>query len=231
MKRRIGSAAVAYALNVARSDVGGFRGLCLRFTRLCFNIDAKYDSARSAWEHTPEGDRHELDPEPPPGVPVYWKIGQYWHVATSVGGGWVVSTDILRTGMADRVRISTITRGWGATYLGWAETLNGVRVWWPAEPGAAPKTVSYAHVVAAADADPRAAQGKGLHPADVRIVEAALVAEGLLDARWSDGAWGTKTTAAWRRFQKRRGDTTPTGRPGRVGLMWLGAKHGFVLGP
>jgi hypothetical protein len=66
----------------------------------------------------------------------------------------------------------------------------------PAKPKPVPvqRKVSLAHVVAAAEHDPSAAQGHSSHPADVRPVEAALVAEKLLDATWSkDGSFGSET--------------------------------------
>ncbi len=50
------------------------------------------------------------------------------HVAISAGNGWCWSTDILRPGRWDRVRIDDLAKRWNMKYLGWSETLNGVRV-------------------------------------------------------------------------------------------------------
>jgi hypothetical protein len=107
----------------------------------------------------------------------------------------------------------------------------------PSQPKPSTPTVSLAHVQAAAKTDPGAAQGHTTHPADVKIVEAALVAEGLLDKAYAgDGSWGTKTLAAYSKWQlklypgastKPGGDAD--GHPGKDSLVKLGHKHGFVV--
>lgn len=104
----------------------------------------------------------------------------------------------------------------------------------PAPKPAAPAvpTVSLANVIDAAKKDPKAAQGKGAHPADTKVVEAALKAEGLLDAKYaSDGAFGTTTVAAYKAWQKRCGYSgdAADGIPGHDSLFRLGQKHGFKV--
>jgi hypothetical protein len=122
----------------AVADVAGgpavWRNLCLKRVRTLLGVPAKYASAILAWRHVAPEDRHD-DPEPPRGVPVFWAIGTYGHVAVSDGGGWCFSTDIMRRGRLDRVPIALISQRWGATYLGWSETLNDVRVWTAHAPG------------------------------------------------------------------------------------------------
>lgn len=111
----------------------------------------------------------------------------------------------------------------------WAQYLPGHKVTPTPAPG---KKVSLANVIAAAKADPNAAQGHGLHPADVRIVEAALKAEGLLDAAYSaDGYFGSKAIAAYRAWQERCHYTgkAADGIPGRDSLTRLGRAHGFTV--
>jgi hypothetical protein len=111
---------------------------------------------------------------------------------------------------------------------------------WPAFPAApapapAPKpvakpTVSLANVVAAAKADPKAAQGHALHAADVRPVEAALKAEGLLAAAYAaDGSFGSLTVTAYAKWQQHLGYTgkDADGIPGKTSLTKLGQRHGF----
>jgi hypothetical protein len=93
-------------------------------------------------------------------------------------------------------------------------------------------TVSLANVVAAAKSDPKAAQGKALHAADVKPVEAALKAEGLLSAKYaSDGSFGTTTVTAYAAWQRKLGFTgkDADGIPGKSTLAKLGAKHGFKV--
>lgn len=98
----------------------------------------------------------------------------------------------------------------------------------PTAPASVPR-VSLAHVRSAAQTDPRAAQGHQTHAADVRVVEAALKAEGLLATSYAgDGSWGTKTLTAYAAWQHRAGVGGPyDGIPGIKSLTLLGAKHHF----
>jgi hypothetical protein len=106
----------------------------------------------------------------------------------------------------------------------------------PAKPpvkAPAPKpVVSLAHVVEAANTDPHAAQGHASHPGDVKPVEAALAAEGLLDKKYAaDGSYGSLTVTAYAEWQKRCGFTgaDANGIPGHKTLTDLGNKHGFTV--
>lgn len=107
---------------------------CLKQVRLSLGIPAKYPRAIDAWYGAGGRDgvdtHYMADPPPPAGVPVFWSggPGSAGHVALSAGGGWVWSTDILRRGHWAKVPISLIHTKWGLKYLGWSETLNGVRV-------------------------------------------------------------------------------------------------------
>lgn len=99
------------------------------------------------------------------------------------------------------------------------------------KPPAKPR-VSLAHVIHAARTDPHAAQGKASYPKDVKPVEAALHAEGLLDkAHSADGAFGTLSIegyAKWQRACGYSGDAA-NGIPGHDSLVKLGKKHGFEV--
>lgn len=106
----------------------------------------------------------------------------------------------------------------------------------PAKP-AAPKppakpVVDLSNVVAAAKADPKAAQGHTTHAADVKIVEAALKAEGLLSSKYaSDGSYGTTTKTAYSAYQRKLGysGADADGIPGMTSLKKLGTAHGFTV--
>lgn len=77
-------------------------------------------------------------------------------------------------------------------------------------------------------------QGSTSHPADVRIVEAALVAEGLLSAKFAgDGSFGTETISAYKRWQRSLGfsGADADGHPGGDSLSKLGRRHGFAVVP
>jgi hypothetical protein len=91
-------------------------------------------------------------------------------------------------------------------------------------------TLDLRDVAAAFRADPERPQGNGLHPGDVRVVELALKAEGLLEAEYAtDGYAGTKTVAAYAAWQKKCGykGKAADGIPGEESLKRLGAEHGF----
>jgi hypothetical protein len=87
-------------------------------------------------------------------------------------------------------------------------------------------------VVLAAQCDP-VKDGTGLTPgagASVRLVEQALVAEGLLAAQYVDGHFGTATRTAYGRWQQSLGyqGLTANGLPGRASLTAL-AQDRFSL--
>ncbi|MER5584130.1 N-acetylmuramoyl-L-alanine amidase [Streptomyces asoensis] len=101
------------------------------------------------------------------------------------------------------------------------------------KPAAKPK-VSLAHVVASARKDPPAADGHTTYKAEVLIIEKALKAEGLLPSQYVDGSFGTKTVAAYARWQRSPAGGGYTGAdadgiPGKSSLRLLGARHGFTV--
>ena len=99
----------------------------------------------------------------------------------------------------------------------------------PARP-ARPR-VSVSHIERARQVDPGAAQGHRTYPADVNVVEAALVRGGFLaNNRYAfDGSFGSKTVAAYDAFRRSAGyrGLAATGSIGRESLSKLGAKYGF----
>ena len=103
----------------------------------------------------------------------------------------------------------------------------------PSTPATTPPTrpvVDLSNVVAAARRDPALKQGGTTHAADVKRVEAALKAEGLLSAKYaSDGSYGSTTVAAYAAWQRRCGyqGRAADGIPGNDSLKRLGKKHGF----
>ncbi|MFI6447085.1 peptidoglycan-binding protein [Kitasatospora sp. NPDC050543] len=97
-------------------------------------------------------------------------------------------------------------------------------------PGERP-AVSVAHLVAAARTDPGGGQGHRTYGTEVKIVEQALVDEGLLDPAWVDGSFGTRTVTAYAAWQRRLGYTgsAADGIPGHGSLSRLGDAHGFIV--
>lgn len=102
-----------------------------------------------------------------------------------------------------------------------------------ANPAIVIPTVSLANVVYAAKHDPKAPQGHTTHPADVKLVEHALNAEGLLPTKYSkDGSFGTLTIEAYQKWQQRcgfHGASAVDGIPGIESLTKLGSRHGFTV--
>jgi len=94
--------------------------------------------------------------------------------------------------------------------------------------------VDLSQLRAAALRDPARPQG-GTTPGsvdDVKIVEAALVREGLLNPRYAgDGSFGSLTVKAYAGWQRRLGyaGADADGIPGLVSLRKLGAKYGFSV--
>jgi hypothetical protein len=108
-----------------------------------------------------------------------------------------------------------------------------VKVTSPAKPVPAAKPkVDLSDLVRAAKTDPHAAQGHTTYAAGVKLVEAALRAEGYLAKAYaSDGSYGTTTIAAYRKWQLKLGyrGSEADGIPGFVSLTKLGNKHGFTV--
>ncbi|MFJ4010900.1 peptidoglycan-binding protein [Streptomyces sp. NPDC090026] len=94
-------------------------------------------------------------------------------------------------------------------------------------------TVKVSHLVAAAKKDPAAPQGHTTYKAEVEVVEDALVAEGLLERRWADGSFGTKSITAYAAWQRSKAGGSYTGAaadgiPGIDSLRRLAARRGFT---
>jgi len=112
---------------------------------------------------------------------------------------------------------------------------NGRPAAQPANPLPAPKrpVVDLSELRRAAETNPRM-HGSPVTYEGVRIVEAALVDEGLLAKKRLDGHFGSDTVAAYSRWQLSLypgASTKPGGAadgiPGKTSLVKLGARHGF----
>lgn len=122
---RTAAQAVAYARRYSRYQ-----------TQMCLNavqtwLGAPWSGPYAMWAWQQARHRHPGDKHPPPGVPVWWSsaASRYGHIALSVGGGRVRSTDYPSRGQVGEATIDQITR-WGTryTYQGWAEDLGGQRI-------------------------------------------------------------------------------------------------------
>ncbi|MFJ6935681.1 N-acetylmuramoyl-L-alanine amidase [Streptomyces sp. NPDC101132] len=108
----------------------------------------------------------------------------------------------------------------------------------PTKPPAPPArpVVDLSRLIDAARQDPPKA-GTPVSYAGVKTVEAALVAEGLLDRSLADGHYGTATRTAYAKWQRRYSEANRLGWtsadcdgiPGRASLVALGARRGFTV--
>lgn len=121
------SSAVETRRTAARSRFND-PGYCLEWSRQQADIPARYPDAATAWTHA-TGKRRG-DRTPPAGAAVYWTGGSqgYGHVAISVGGGKVRSSDAGGAGRVSTVPVKWITREWGLKYAGWADSINGYTI-------------------------------------------------------------------------------------------------------
>jgi len=113
--------AASWAIQQAKSGASGWHNYCEKFVESAWGKPGRYASAISHWGVAVREKRAHQGKDAPPGAFVFWGGGQYGHTAISIGGGKVVSTDILRHGKADIVNIDTITKRWNKPYLGWAD--------------------------------------------------------------------------------------------------------------
>jgi hypothetical protein len=100
-------------------------GYCANFTWNCVTSGLKrygIADANAAWERATQKVTTGI---PPAGAPVYWAGGRHGHIAVSVGGGRVRSTDWPTLGQVGEVDINTIGREWGITYRGWSRDFCG----------------------------------------------------------------------------------------------------------
>lgn len=90
--------------------------------------------------------------------------------------------------------------------------------------------VDVSRLVTAARTDPKAKQGHVSYMTGVNLTEAALVELGYLAKTYAgDGSFGTKTIAAYAKWQRHLGYTgdDANGIPGKISLAKLGAKTGL----
>lgn len=102
---------------------------CLNFVWACLgypNTGKSLPHAKSAWEQATQ--KVTDGSTPPVGAPVYWRVGQYWHIAVSLGGGLCRSTDVPSKGKVGTIKIADLSKSWGATYLGWSRDYAGVPI-------------------------------------------------------------------------------------------------------
>ena len=183
----------------ARSHTSGFSGQCLRFVVTCLDGQHRYGlpDANAAFRASK---RLNTTSTPPAGVPVYFLGSKHGHVALSVGGGRIRSTDWPSRNKIAEVKITVLAETWGRRYAGWAADIAGHRI-----PSLA--TDAAANTVATATKKGgRPYPGHSTKREDrgetVRLIQDRLNALGARLAE--DGRFGPATEAAVKKFQRDR---------------------------
>lgn len=118
-------------------------GMCQNWTWNIFgthavgDVDGDRDAdAVDGWKSEPLWARHEGDRKPPRGVPLAWSGGSngHGHRAVSLGGGLVGTIDAPSMGRVGIVPLAWFEQHWGLKYLGWSETISGVKIPLPPKP-------------------------------------------------------------------------------------------------
>jgi hypothetical protein len=112
----------------AEADTRNDPGYCLQQTRIWAEIDSKYPDATTAWKNA--NNKHPGDRHPPRGVAVYWTGGSkgYGHIACSLGGGKIRTTDGDGNGNVATRDLDWVQQHWGLPYAGWANNINEVTI-------------------------------------------------------------------------------------------------------
>lgn len=143
------------------------------------------DDAKNAARHA---ERLHRDSHPPAGVPVYILGSRHGHVALSVGGGRIRSTDYPRRGIVSEVGILTLAKAWNREYFGWSEDLVGRMI-----PGVRlhnPSSSTY----------PGFQVHRGSRGTVVKTVQRRLLHHGFTIP--TDGRFGPRTESAVKAFQR-----------------------------
>ncbi len=153
------------AVKVALSEHTNDPGMCQMVTREWFDAPSVGDfdndgsaDAEDGWKHEPASTRHPLDRRPPRGTPVSWGGGSSdsGHRAISLGeidGVFMIrSTDAAGRGRIGTVPLSWVEKQWGLPYLGWSETISGLRIPIPVPSPPPPPTSHKANQVSKARA-------------------------------------------------------------------------------
>lgn len=117
---------VARAAEVSTSHMPP--GYCLVWSRTRALIDSRYGTAAIAWANASD---RRYDRNPPRGAFCYWTGGSkgYGHIAVSLGGGLIRSTDADGAGSVATRSLAWFDTYWSSlNYVGWADNVNGVRV-------------------------------------------------------------------------------------------------------
>src|SRR4051794_21661275 len=101
-------------------------GMCLHYVRVWCGAPGGYPTAIAGWRGAKY--KHAGDKNPPAGVPVWYSGGSAGHVALSIGGGKIISTDWPHSGNVGKTTVTGLASSWHKTYLGWSEDIDNARI-------------------------------------------------------------------------------------------------------
>lgn len=232
--------ALTFAQKQSLHPTRDWKGYCQMFVHDCYGVGGGYASAIAQWHGAPADHKHiGGDPDTAPVGSLLCFVRSngtgFGHIMLAANdfpngtaGAW--SNDLVRTGKIDKVARTAPITEWGHKYLGYIWTVNGVEIVLPHPKPKARPVVHLDSILASAHKDPHGPQGHQTAPAQVKRVEQALLAEGLLAARYAnDGSFGTTAVEAYRKWQEREGyhGKDADGMPGLSTLRALGKRHGF----
>lgn len=207
----------AQAIAFARRTRTFPEGLCLVFVRSAFGVSALFGSAAAAWRGAQFKHPVSSGMQVPRGAPVFWTGGSrgFGHIAIGTGNGRCWSSDAGGPGRTAKVSIDELTDRFNIDFQGWAEDVNGVRVFDADQ--RARKQASHTVHLKQLQPDPRE---------DVREVQRALkrrLPQATKDLP-VDGHFGLQTQQAYAAWQRRCGfdGADADGIPGKISLQRLG---------
>ena len=221
--------AKAFALHQHKNPISsGWYRKCQVFSRQCVGAAPFGDSARLAFNGTPEEHRHKSSPPPPGSIAYYgFRDSGTGHAVFVVEGGHVWSNDIERRGRIDRVKWDVFPSAWKLPYRGWID-----RCTWGALPVQDPVRDEARKVT------PGFRQGKKVYRSKMRFrqtdsdsvwnLQLALMSKHIPFDDGPTGFYGAHTRRACAAFQTKQG-WTGDGANGiagpltiqRLGLVWV----------
>lgn len=118
-----GTASEAAANATAAIGKHNIPNMCLYYVRTWCGAPGGYPNAGTAWLAAKY--KHGQDRNPPAGVPVFFMPN---HVALSIGGQNIVSTDWPHAGVIGQTTIDELEKAWHKTYYGWTEDIDKMRI-------------------------------------------------------------------------------------------------------
>lgn len=238
---------VGQALKVCQQESAhpsrSWKGYCEMFCHFIYDVPAQNPTAIAQWHNTHPA--HKFAGGNPDNAPLGSLLcfvrrdgsgdGHIMPAArpfpSGSSGAW--SNDLVTLGDINKVHRNAPIIVWGHVYLGYITEINGYEI-----PVIEPKKRPMVHlsdILKAERADgAHSPQGHTTYPGQVKLVEHALLAEGLLNHKYAeDGSFGAATKDAYTQWQHKLGyrGKDADGKPGLVSLRKLGAKHGFRVTP